>query len=87
MSWNFGYKRIKMSNDRLENILLIKINDPVLRKIHKDFNNILVSLAIKSLLSKKELAMESMYYKQRKPWKKQEILIWSTNQKSSARNN
>ena len=40
MSWNFGYKRIKMSNDRLENILLIKINDPVLRKIHKDFNNI-----------------------------------------------
>ena len=35
-----------MSNDCLENILLIKINDPVLRKIHKEFCNILVSWAI-----------------------------------------
>ena len=46
MRRNLGYKRLKMSNDRLENILLIKINDPVLRKIHKDFSNILVSWAI-----------------------------------------
>ena len=42
-----------MSNDHLENILLIKINDPVLRKIHKDFNNILVSLAIDLYFPKK----------------------------------
>ena len=46
MRRNLGYERLKMSNDRLENILLIKINDPVLRKIHKDFSNILVSWAI-----------------------------------------
>ena len=35
-----------MSNDRLENILLIKINSPVLGKTHNDFDNILVSQAI-----------------------------------------
>ena len=26
---NLGYKRLKMSNDRLENIIFIKINGPV----------------------------------------------------------
>ena len=35
-----------MSNDRLENIFLIKINSPVLGKTHNDFDNILVSQAI-----------------------------------------
>ena len=48
-----GYKRLKMSNDRLENILLVKINGPVLRKIYKGFNNILVSQAIDLYFQKK----------------------------------
>ena len=52
MRWNLGYKRLKMSNDRLENIL-IRINGPVLRKIHKDFDNILVSQAIYLYFQKK----------------------------------
>ena len=42
-----------MSNDCLENILLIIINGPVLRKIHKDFDNILVSRAIDLYFQKK----------------------------------
>ena len=42
-----------MSNDRLENILLIKIKGPVLRKIHKDFDNILVSLSVDLYFQKK----------------------------------
>ena len=42
-----------MSNNCLENILLIKINDPVLHKIHKDFDNILVSWAIDLYFQKK----------------------------------
>ena len=46
MTRNLGYKRFKMSNNCLENILLIKINGPVLQKIHKEFDNILVSRAI-----------------------------------------
>ena len=46
MRRNLGYERLKMSNDRLENILLIKINSPVLGKTHNDFDNILVSQAI-----------------------------------------
>ena len=50
---NLGYKRLKMSSDRLENIPLIKINGPVLRKIHKDFDNILVSRAIDLFFQKK----------------------------------
>ena len=43
---NLGYKRLKMYNDHLGNILLIKINSPVLCKIHKDFDSILDSRAI-----------------------------------------
>ena len=50
---NLGYKRLKMTNDRLENTLLIKINGPVLRKIHKDFDNILVLRAIDLYFQKK----------------------------------
>ena len=73
-----------MSNDRLENILLTKINGPVLRKIHKDFDNILVSQAI-GLYFQKKLAMEPKYCKRRKSWKKRG-LVWSTNQNTSARN-
>ena len=42
-----------MFNDRLENILLIKINGPVLHKIHKEFNNILVLWAIDLYFQKK----------------------------------
>ena len=42
-----------MSNDRLENILLVKINGPVLRKTYKDFDNILVSRAIDLYFQKK----------------------------------
>ena len=53
MRQNLGYNRLKMSNDRLENILLIKINGPFLRKIHKDFDNILVSLSIDLYFQKK----------------------------------
>ena len=53
MRRNLGYKRSKMSNNRLENILLIKINGPVLRKIHKDFDNILVLRAIYLYFQKK----------------------------------
>ena len=54
MRRNLGYKRSKMSNDRLENILLIKINGPVLRnKIHEDFNNILVLRTIDLYYQKK----------------------------------
>ena len=53
MRRNLGYKRSKMSNNRLENILLIKINGPVLRKIHKNFDNILVSRAIDLYFQKK----------------------------------
>ena len=53
MRWNLGYNRLKMSNDCLENILLIKINGPILHKIHKDFDNILVSWAIDLYFQKK----------------------------------
>ena len=53
MRQNLGYNRLKMSNDRLENILLIKINGPFLRKIHEDFDNILVSLSIDLYFQKK----------------------------------
>ena len=53
MKRNLWYKRLKMSNNRLENILLIKINGPVSRKIHKDFDNILVSWAIDLYFQKK----------------------------------
>ena len=43
MRRNLGCKRLKVSNNCLENILLIIINGLVLRnKIHEDFNNILV---------------------------------------------
>ena len=64
MRRNLGYKRLKMSNDCLENILLIIINGPVLRKILKDLDNILVSRAIYwAMEPTKELAMEPMYYK------------------------
>ena len=42
MRGRFGYQRLKMCNDRLENILLIKINGPVLGKTHNNFDNILV---------------------------------------------
>ena len=63
MRRNLGYKRFKMSNDGLENILLIKINGPVLRKIHKNFDNFFESN--RSLLSKKEMVMEPTYYKRR----------------------
>ena len=60
----FGYKRLKMSNDCLENILLIIINGPVLCKILKDLDNILVSRAIDLAMEPtKELVMEPMYYK------------------------
>ena len=63
MRRNLGYKGSKMPVNRLENIFLIKINGPVLRKIHKDFNNILASQAIDLYFQKKELAMEPTYYK------------------------
>ena len=53
MKRNLWYKRLKMSNNRLENILLIKINGPVSRKIHKYFDNILVSWAIDLYFQKK----------------------------------
>ena len=46
MRQNLRHKRLKMSNSRLENILLIKINGPVLHKTYKDFDNILVWWAI-----------------------------------------
>ena len=46
MRRSLAYKILKMSNDCLENILLIKINGPVLFKIHKDFDNILALRAI-----------------------------------------
>ena len=42
----FGVQKIEMSNDHLENILLIKINGPVLHKIHPFTGN-------RSLLQKK----------------------------------
>ena len=37
---------MKKSNSCLENILLVKINDPALHKTYKDFDNILVWWAI-----------------------------------------
>ena len=54
MRRNLRYKRFKMSNDGLENTLLIKINGPVLRKIHKNFDNILVSRGIDLYFQKKK---------------------------------
>ena len=42
-----------MPVNRLENIFLIKISGPVLRKIHIDFNNILVLQAIDLYFQKK----------------------------------
>ena len=42
-----------MSNDRLENILLIKINGVILGKTHKNFGNILVSWATHLYFQKK----------------------------------
>ena len=53
MRGNLGYKRLKMSNNCLENILLIKISGPVLCKIHKDFDNVLVLHAIGLYFQKK----------------------------------
>ena len=53
MRQNLGYKRLKMSIDCLENILLIKVNGRVLHKIHKDFDNILASWAIDLYFEKK----------------------------------
>ena len=53
MRQNLGYKRLKMSIDCLENILLIKVNGCVLHKIHKDFDNILASWAIDLYFEKK----------------------------------
>ena len=53
MRQNLGYKRLKMSNNHLENFLLIKIDGSVLCKIHKDFDNILVLWAIDLYFHKK----------------------------------
>ena len=53
MRRNLRYKRLKISNDCLENILLIKISGPVLRKIHKDFDIVLVLRAIDLYFQKK----------------------------------
>ena len=44
-----------MPVNRLENIFLIKISGPVLRKIHIDFNNILVLQAIDLYFQKKRI--------------------------------
>ena len=53
MRRNLEYKKLKISNDPLENILLIKVNGPVLQKIHTDFDNILVFQAIDLYFQKK----------------------------------
>ena len=51
---NLRESRLSITNERLNAILVLKINIPVLRLVVDDFNNVLINNAVKKYFAKKK---------------------------------